>query len=97
MPQFKSGDIPIQLSEGLVCRSVDDDLLILDEGNQQVHQLNITATFIWEHCNGSHTIESIANQFSKAFDIPAKSARRDVESVVSELVEKTLLTFKAIT
>jgi len=44
-----SGDDPVKRRDGLILRKVQQDLLLLDTEFNQIHQLNETASFIWEN------------------------------------------------
>lgn len=83
---------PRASNSDLVCREVDENMLILDSNNEQVHELNVTATYIWKLCDGQTSVESIARSFAEIFGIPIEKAFEDVESVISALLEKSLLT-----
>ena len=76
---------------GLVTREVDGECLVLDRQSEKIHQLNATAWFIWEHCDGERSIQSIAEEVAKAFGIALGDAERDVEATVARFQELGLL------
>src|SRR5262245_24030531 len=59
-------------------RIVDDEVLILDRPGGQIHQLNRTAGYIWERCNGQLTSVDIASQLAQDFEITAEVALPDI-------------------
>jgi len=76
----------------LTPRAVDDSLLILDRSRGQLHQLNPTAGFIWDRCDGARQISDIAARLVEAFDVDYATAERDVLLTVRRLGEHGLLT-----
>ena len=51
----------------------------------------MTASFIWEHCNGSNSIEDIATLLSENFDISFSESNEDVKAVINQLKSFDLL------
>jgi hypothetical protein len=72
-------------------RLVDGELVILDRNGGLVHQLNRTATYIWERCNGEHSIGEIGTQVCEMFEIDRETALRDVIESVRQLLKVGLL------
>jgi putative nucleotidyltransferase-like protein/coenzyme PQQ synthesis protein D (PqqD) len=70
---------------GLRVRAVDGDMVILDRQRQLVHQINQTARFIWDRCDGQHTTLHIARELAQAFDVDPLSAQKDVATAVRRL------------
>ena len=66
-------------------RAVEGEVLILDRRRQLVHQLNRTAGFIWDRCDGEHSVAAIAHEVAEAFDVDAAAARTDVAGTVRRL------------
>ena len=48
-------------------------------------QLNRTAGFIWDRCDGEHSVAAIAHEVAEAFDVDAAAARTDVAGTVRRL------------
>lgn len=72
-------------------RAVDDETVILDRASGLIHQLNPTASYLWDQCDGSSTTESIVERFARAFEIEPASAERDAIKVLSEMKQLNLL------
>lgn len=70
---------------GVRARAVDGEVLILDRQRQLVHQVNQTARFIWERCDGHHTLVHIADELAEAFDVEPVTAEHDVAATVRQL------------
>ena len=71
--------------------AVDGEMVLLDRGRHLVHQLNETASYIWDRCDGRHSIVAIAGELSAAFDVDACTAERDVALTVRQLEDAGLV------
>jgi hypothetical protein len=70
---------------GVRARAVDGEMLLLNRQRQLVHQLNPTARYIWERCDGRHTVMNIVDELGQAFDIDAETVTSDVAAAVRQL------------
>jgi Coenzyme PQQ synthesis protein D (PqqD) len=75
----------------LTSRLVDGEALVLDRRAGLIHQLNHTASFVWERCDGRSTLADIAHQLVHAFEVDPNVAARDVSAMVMHLQELHLL------
>lgn len=62
----------------LISRKADGEALILDRSAGKVHQLNSTASYIWDHCDGARTVEEVVAGLANDFSVDIETARRDV-------------------
>jgi hypothetical protein len=72
-------------------RMVDGEVVVLDRRSNLIHQLNPTASYIWDRCDGRSTVAEIADQLAAAFDVDAKTAIQDVATTVMQLQSRGLL------
>jgi len=72
-------------------RVVENETVVLDRQGGQIHQLNQTATYIWDRCDGKTTVWKIANGFAADFEINPKTADKDVAAIVWQLQRLNLL------
>jgi hypothetical protein len=86
----KPEDYPKRRSDVNV-RVVDGEVVILDRQAELIHQLNHTASYIWDRCDGHSTAAEIATQLVTAFDVDASTAIHDVATTVSQLYRLGLL------
>jgi len=77
--------------EGLTYHVLDDEALIYDARDGGTHRLNCTARFIWEHCDGSSSCDSIALKLTRNWDAAPARAKEDVLTAVNEMVNNGLL------
>jgi hypothetical protein len=56
-----------------------------------IYAVNRVAEFIWDHLDGSASIEALAGAVTDAFDVPLATARADVEAFIGSLQATGLL------
>jgi Coenzyme PQQ synthesis protein D (PqqD) len=66
-------------------RLVDGELVVLDREAGFIHQLNKTATYIWEQCDGQHTAAEIADRVCDVFEVDEPTALKDVFEILTRL------------
>jgi hypothetical protein len=76
---------------GVNVRIVDGEMVILDREGGLIHQLNRTARYIWDLCDGRSTLVEISQELVEAFDVNPKTAADDVAAVVEQLGRLNLL------
>jgi hypothetical protein len=72
-------------------RTVGDETIVLDRTTNQVHQLNPTASFVWQRCDGRHTALEIADELVGAFEVDRAAARDAVVVALRQFDELRLL------
>lgn len=77
--------------EDLSVKTVDDETIVMDGGNEQIHQLNTTASFIWSLLDGEHGIDEIAGAMAQTFDADEETIRGDIASTIEEFDKLGLL------
>jgi len=75
----------------LKARSVDGEMVVLDRRTERIHQLNPTASFIWDRCDGDRTLEQIAGGMMEAFEVDRETAAQDVAATVRQFTDLGLL------
>ncbi len=80
-----------KLKANVTIEHVGDEALILDSEENHIHQLNPTAVWILEHCDGYHSIESIAEELVQHFDVTQELAEHDVRELVDQLATANLV------
>lgn len=53
-----------------------------------MHQLNLVGGMIWERCDGSHTIEEIADEIAGEFEVDRAELQEDVDNFIADLAQK---------
>ncbi len=77
--------------EDVNARTVDGEIIVLDRATNQIHQMNVTASFVWQRCDGRHTAAAIAEALKAAFDVDPDTARDAVTAALRRFDELGLL------
>ncbi len=75
----------------VLVREMESDLLLLDAESDQIHQLNSTARFIWQRCDGKQSAEEIADLLASEFAVELRVALKDVIETLGKLQALNLL------
>ena len=77
--------------ERIVARRGDDAVILLDPDSGNYYTLDDVGGRIWELCDGSRSIEEIADVLAAEYDAPAEQIRADVIELLGELREGRLV------
>ena len=75
----------------LAWREIDGSVVIISPEHSMVHELNLTASFIWKKVDGKRTAGEIAEQLAAEFDVTRESALADVHELAESLAAHQLL------
>jgi len=76
----------------LVLQEVGEEGLLYDREGALVHILNSTALFTWKLCDGTRSLDEIADSLRSAFrGTASQDIRRDIEELLGKLAERGLL------
>ncbi len=76
---------------GVQSRLVEGEMIVLDREHDLIHQLNKTATFIWEHCDGQQSAAEIANALCENFEVDEPTAVKEVLETLERLHDLELI------
>lgn len=76
---------------GLNSREVDSETVIIDRETGEVHQLNSTASYIWDNLDGETEISVICKSYAQDFNISKDQSEKDVDTVISQFKNLNLL------
>jgi len=82
---------PPKQRDDLTIRTVDGETVVLDRQGGLVHQFNVTASFIWQHCDGKTTIDEMANDLVERYQVDFETALQNVGEIVKQLYDLGLL------
>lgn len=77
--------MPPKIRSDVTVQHVGDESLVLDMKSGQIHQLNTTAAWILEQCDGERAIDSIIKEFAEIFSLDPEVAGNDVNAVIEQL------------
>src|SRR5262249_16114931 len=72
-------------------RSIDGETLILNRQDRLLHQLNATASFIWDCFDCNSNLADIVYRRAGGYEVDPNTARKDVEEILSNLRGSNLL------
>ena len=78
--------MPIRRAD-LPTRVIDGEVVILDRAGGNVHQLNVTASQVWNECDGTHSAADIVAQLVATFE-------EAPEDVILHDVSEIIMTFR---
>ena len=89
------GDV-YRCCENLVTREIVGETIIVPISGQladlqQVYSLNTTGGFVWDHLDGSASLEAIHTAVTANFKIGKKEAWSDLTELVADLAEAGLI------
>lgn len=76
---------------GLLLKDISDEVLVLDRDNGYIHQLNATARYVFEHCDGTASAEEIVDELARDFGVSAGDVEADVRAALQQFGELGLL------
>ena len=82
----------IESSHLTISREVNGETLVLDGRAELIHQLNPTASFIWQQVQRGSTVDGIAAALAEKYDIDLETAHRDAAATLARLKELNLVT-----
>jgi hypothetical protein len=94
---LKLGEGRFQRRSDLLCRIIQGEAVILNGEAGVLHRLNSTASFIWECCDGTSSVDDIVARLANAYDIDSRTCQKDVSEIVLKLESLNLLTRKITT
>ena len=82
----------IEHSDFAISREVNGETLLLDGRAKLIHQLNPTASFIWQQARSGSEAGEIAAALATQYDVEPETAHRDVTATLAQLTELNLVT-----
>ncbi|HEY9072820.1 MAG TPA: PqqD family protein [Desulfobaccales bacterium] len=67
------------------------EAIVVNFQNSFFYNLNPVGTFIWERCDGEHTLKQIAAELSEEYEVSPDEAAKDCREFIDSLVEQGLL------
>ena len=82
---------PIQQTDSVTTREVENEALMLDQASGKIHQLNTSAYFIWKCCDGNNTIEDIIKLVEHEYSSQSDAIENDVITTLQSLLDLQLI------
>jgi len=75
----------------VIAKSEDNENFIIKVSDDKIYEVVPVAYYIWEMCDGSHTVEQIVDEISKEAGIPPEQLRETIALIISELEKASLI------
>lgn len=76
----------------VLIEEVDGETVVLDVGEERIHQLNPTASFVLGLCDGERPVATILKALLEAFEVSEDVAARDLEAILVKMKALGILT-----
>jgi hypothetical protein len=83
-----------RITEDVVWREEFDRILVCHLSKSTIRMLDPVATSVWKLCDGARSIEDIVMILGEEFDVDMTQLKLDVTSLILELCDTELLSFK---
>lgn len=77
--------------EEMVHQHLDREAILYDPAMGTTYRLNETAYFIWQACDGRHSVCGIAARLAGCFDVDQDAAEGDVRAAIEQMSTEGLL------
>jgi methyltransferase-like protein len=72
-------------------------MIILTRGDEEkVFNLNKTAAYLWERCDGTKTLEELIQLLCEHYNIDEATARKDAEAFIAKMKDSQLLAISSV-
>ena len=79
-------------NDQVLLRKLEDECLLYDQETCRIHVLNGAAGFVWEMCDGTHSMHDMEDTIQRAYDsVGDANVAEDLRRIVAEFAELDLL------
>jgi len=82
----------LSVRANLSTQEIDGELVILDKINDQIHQLNPVASYIWQQIVSGLELNEILEQLINTYNVERSAAQTDLDKVIQQFKDLNLLT-----
>ncbi len=72
----------------LAWRVIENEAVIISPQERELHSLNEVGTYIWNLADGSRTIEEIAHELARRYEVTPEEVLTDTIAFAQALVER---------
>ena len=80
-----------QAQEGIIWKTVQGEVVLLNPENGQYFGLNASGSSFWEKLDGRQTVGEIVSAMESEYAVDQVELLRDIEELVETLLEKGLI------
>jgi PqqD family protein of HPr-rel-A system len=70
---------------------VDGEAVLYDAARAELHRLNVTATRIWENCDGRARVDVVTERLARGAGVDRDLVQRDVAAYLADLEARGLV------
>lgn len=82
-----SADVKVEAfprrNETILDRVLDGETVLFNLSTNKLHSLNVTASFIWQHCTGTNTVSRLGELLGQSFAVTVEQAQADLQPVLA--------------
>ena len=82
--------IPV-VFEDLIVREIGDEIIILSQERDEIHQLESTSAFLWTLIDGKRNVEDILNCLCNEYEVAKNIAQNDLFEFLDDCIKKNLI------
>ena len=88
-----------RIEDNVVWTKLDQTAMIIltREHEEKVLNLNKTAAYLWERCDGTKTLEELIQLLCEHYNVDEATARKDAEAFIVNMKDKQLLAVSPVT
>ena len=83
-----------QRRDDFIWRVIDGEAFILSDTGRKIITLNKVASFIWQQCDGSRTVQEILSSLLECFEVDKIQAEQDLTALINEMYKEKIIGFK---
>jgi len=85
--QLSRASVP-RKSERIAARSVDGKAVVVVLDARKLHTLNVVGTRVFELCDGTRNLASIAAEIASELDVSAEIVERDTITFLTKMIDE---------
>jgi hypothetical protein len=75
----------------LLGQAVGEDLMLYDTTGRMVHVLSHSARYVWDRCDGEHTVETLVQEAAADFSAAEAELQTDIQECLDNFRSLSLL------
>ena len=84
----------IQIPDDILFQELSNgEIVFLNLDNESYYGLDNTGSIFWNELTSNNNIKTAYNNLLKQFDVPPHRLKKDLESLLNQLVENGILTY----
>jgi hypothetical protein len=75
----------------VIAKSEDGENYIIKVSDDKIYEVVPIAYYVWEMCDGNHTVEQIVGEISKEAGLPVEQIKDTIALIIGELEKASLV------